>query len=325
MKIALIGSSGFIGQHLVRSLVMQGYSVLGIDKQLTTWQHPTFVAAVIDILDLVSLREAITSFSPDYIFHLAARTDLDEKNDISGYAANIDGVDNLIRVIRVTPSVKRCVLTSSQLVCRIGYVPKHEQDYCPSTLYGQSKVLTEEIVRKQDGAGVEWCLVRPTTVWGPGMNSHYQQFFRMIERGVYFHIGHKGLYKSYSYVGNIVHQYMKLLEVPAEQIHRKMLYLADYQPLSLRQWADELQCEMGAKPIRSCPEGLARVAAKLGDFLNLVGFKKFPLNSFRLNNVLTEYQFDLSQTQDICGPLPYTVEQGVTETVTWLKNNKIIG
>src|SRR6185503_17868585 len=97
-------------------------------------------------------------------------------------------------------------------VCRVGYVPKADDDYRPSTLYGQSKVRTEQIVRAADGGGVEWCIVRPTLVWGPGMGPHYRRFFRMITEGRYFHVGAKPLYKSYGYVGNVAYQFAKLLE-----------------------------------------------------------------------------------------------------------------
>ena len=156
------------------------------------------------------------------------------------------------------------------------------------------------------------------------MGPHYQRFFRMIKKGLYFHVGHKPLYKSYGYVGNVAHQYLKLLEAPIDRIHRQTFYLADYQPLSLREWANSLQREMGAKPIKTCPVTMAKIAAKAGDLVNICGFKSVPFNSFRLKNVLTEYQFDLSKTQKVCGPLPFDMEEGVKETVRWLVADNII-
>ncbi|MFK9714751.1 NAD-dependent epimerase/dehydratase family protein, partial [Escherichia coli] len=89
---------------------------------------------------------AVTGAAPDAVVHLAARIDLDEKTDLSGYTANIEGVENLVEAIRRTPSVRRVIWTSSQLVCRVGYVPTSDTDYKADTLYGKSKVRTEEIV-----------------------------------------------------------------------------------------------------------------------------------------------------------------------------------
>ena len=65
------------------------------------------------------------------------------------------------------------------------------------------------------------------------------------------------------------------------------------------------------------PLPLARVLAKTGDLLNAVGMRRFPFNSFRLNNILTEYVIDLSATEAVCGPLPVGFEQGVDETAAW--------
>jgi nucleoside-diphosphate-sugar epimerase len=271
-----------------------------------------------DILNASELGQVLSDCQPQAVVHLAARTDLDGKN-MSDYAANVEGVQNLVKAVANTPSVQRCIYTSSQLVCRVGYVPKDEQEYCPNTFYGESKVLTEKTVRQQGGGGVEWCLVRPTTVWGTGMRPHYHRFFKLIRQGHYFHTGYRPLHKSYSYVGNIVHQYQKFLEAPAELIHRKTFYLADYQPISLRAWADAIQRELGARQILTVPELLAKVAAITGDVINVLGIKAFPVNSFRLNNILTEYMFDLSATEQVCGALPYTMEQGVKETVPWIR------
>jgi nucleoside-diphosphate-sugar epimerase len=319
MRILVTGSTGFIGSALASHLAGAGHTVQGLDVRPAS--SSSIETTVCDLLDAGGLVAAFSRFRPDAVAHLAARIDLDEKRDLGGYAANIDGVRNVIAAIRATPSVGRAVFTSSQLVCRVGYVPRSDTDYAPSTLYGESKVWTEKLVREADGGGVPWCLVRPTTVWGPGMSAHYRRFLRMIERGRYFHIGRRMLFKSYGYVGNVVHQYRALLTAPAERIQGKVFYLADEPPLSLRAWVDCLQRAFGAPPIRTVPERLAWGLAKVGDAVNAVGIHAFPFNSFRLNNVMTEYRFDLSETVRICGPSPYGMEAGVAELVAWFRGN----
>lgn len=315
MKVLVTGSSGFIGQALVRRLRAEHCEVVGLDKV------PAGTTDIVcDILDAEGLAKAVTGAAPDAVVHLAARIDLDEKTDLSGYTANIEGVENLVEAVRQTPSVRRAIWTSSQLVCRVGYVPTSDTDYKADTLYGKSKVRTEEIVRGADGAGREWCLARPTTVWGPGMSAHYQRFLRMIERGHYFHVGQGPLWKSYSYIENIAFQYWRLLSVPAGQIHRRTFYLADYTPIDLIAWSDAFQRAFGSRPIPHLPSSVAWTLAHCGDAVNAIGLKRFPFNSFRLNNVLTQYQFDLAPTAAVCGPLPYDMEQGVAATVAWLRN-----
>jgi nucleoside-diphosphate-sugar epimerase len=315
MKILVTGSSGFIGQALVQRLRTEGCAVVGLDKV------PAAATDIVcDLLEADRLKEAVQHAAPDALVHLAARIDLDEKTNLAGYAANIEGVENLVEAVRLTPSIRRGVWTSSQLVCRVGYVPKSDTDYTADTLYGKSKVRTEQIVRSANGGEREWCLARPTTVWGPGMSAHYQRFLRMIERGYYFHVGRGPLWKSYSYIDNIAFQYWRLLAAPAKQIQHRTFYLADYTPIDLIAWCDAFQRAFGARAVPHLPIAIARTLAFCGDAVNAVGVKRFPFNSFRLNNVLTQYQFDLKPTASVCGDLPFDMEQGVAATVAWLRD-----
>lgn len=316
--VLVTGTSGFIGRHLLRLLVANGWNAVGLDRRPAA--VPTVPHYTCDILDGQRLNAVFDEVRPTAVIHLAARTDLDEREHLSGYAANIAGVENLASAIRGTASVRRAICTSSQLVCPVGYQPQSAEDYCPTTLYGESKVLTEQIWRKNDGGGVDWLITRPTTIWGPDMNPHYLRFFSMIRKGRYFHVGNEDILKSYGYVGNSALQYVRLLSAPAELVHRKTFYIADYQPIGLRSWATEFQAELGAPPIRTVPRWIASAAASAGDILNRFGMESFPFNSFRLNNVLTSYRVDMSETETACGPVPYDVHAGVVQTVGWLKN-----
>ncbi len=317
MRVLVTGSSGFIGRHLVRALARRGDEVRGLDRT----PAPAGPAAVTcDLLDRGAVLELFREFQPEAVVHLAARTDL-EGRSLQDYAANTVGVANVVRAVRATPSVRRVIYTSSQLVCGVGYVPRHDTDYQPTTLYGESKVETEGIVRAEDGGGADWCLVRPTTVWGPGMSPHYERFLRMIQRGTYVHLGRTEVRRSLGYVGNVVHEFERLLAAAPETVGRKMFYLADYQPVSLRDWAEGFRRALEAPPIRSVPLPVARAIARCGDVLNRLGWASFPFNSFRLRNVLTEAVCDLSPTEAVCGPLPFTVEVGIDRTVEWLRSH----
>jgi GlcNAc-P-P-Und epimerase len=319
-RVLVTGTSGFIGRHLADRLHALGYAVLGLDRRPLVGYEHDWATVVCDLLDQAALNEVFRGFLPEVVLHLAARTDLDETRDLGGYASNIDGVANLVAAIRRAGSVERAVCTSSQLVCRIGYTPNGDQDYCPSTLYGESKVETERIWREADGGGAQWVIVRPTTIWGPHMNPHYLRFFSMIRDGRYFHVAGGPRFKSYGYVGNTVRQYEALVSVDASEMARRVLYFADYQPISIEAWAEAFRAEFQAPPIRTLPLPVLKFAAACGDAVNAIGFRRFPLNSFRLNNVIVEYRVDISQTEAVCGELPYSMEQGVRETATWVRS-----
>jgi nucleoside-diphosphate-sugar epimerase len=182
-------------------------------------------------------------------------------------------------------------------------------------------VLGEEIVRDANGGGAEWCIVRPTTVWGPWCNSPQRRFLELIRAGRYFHVGSRDRYKSYGYVDNICRQLCTLMEADAARVSRKTLYLADYEPISLREWANAFQKELGVPRIRTLPVFLARGAAVAGDLIVRSGWTDFPFTSTRLRNILTEYVFDLSEVRGIVGKLPCTMEEGARETVRWLTSS----
>lgn len=315
-KVIVTGSSGFIGRQLVPHLQKQGYEVVGLDKAVD--ENPRSLASVeCDIMDRERLIQIFADTKPHAVVHLAARTDLDETEDIAGYDVNIDGVRNLIEAVKAAQTVERVLFTSSQLVCKVGYVPKSDDDYLPTTLYGESKVRGEKIVRASELAGVTWCILRPTTIWGEGMSPHYQRLLYALKRGSYFHVGAEPLTKSYGYIGNAIYQYEKFLDCVPEKIDRRTFYIADYTPLSLREWTTSLAQMLGGRRIATLPKSLSLLLAKIGDVLNYIGMKRFPFNSFRLNNILTEYQFDMSETETICGPLPYSMHDGVRRTAQW--------
>lgn len=318
MRVVVTGSSGFIGQHLVSTLLTRGHDVLGIDVRDPERAPVGYRSERGDILDLDRLTALLRAFEPEGLIHLAACTDLlDENRTGDAYAANVAGVQNVVEAIRATPSLQRVLLASTQLVCRIGYEPESDEDYLPDTAYGASKVEGEKIIRREDGGGVTWCIVRPTTVWGPGMNEHYRRFFRMLRRGTYFHVGRQPVLKSFGYVGNVAHQFLRMLEAPAKQIHRQTLYAGDYEPLPLQRWSEALRVEFGAPPIRTMPPWVARSLARVGDTINTMGVRRFPFNSFRLQNVLTSYTLDMESTRAICGDNPYSLDRAVQSTARW--------
>ena len=320
-NILITGGSGFIGTNLVENYLAKGWSVLNIDirpprnpKHQPCWRN-------IDILDRDTLIEIVRDFSPSVLLHFAARTDLDEQLGLDGYNANTDGVRNVLAAIQLTPSVKRTIIASSQLVCKLGYQPQHAEDYCPNTRYGESKVITESIVREAGEFGPAWTLVRPTSIWGPWFDVPYKNFFEIIQKGFYVHPGGIQTYKGWGFVLNTVYQVDKLIHAPAEAVHQKMLYLADHPPLLLHEFADLVQKAMNARPIPSVPYGLLKAVGRGGDLLQAFGWKNPPLTSFRLGNIVTDEIQDLTPLQQIVGELPYTPAEGVRITVEWMNNH----
>ncbi|HRO98502.1 MAG TPA: hypothetical protein PLN54_03625, partial [Flavobacteriales bacterium] len=61
---------------------------------------------------------------------------------------NHEGTRILLQVVKRHPGVERIIVTSTQFVCEAGYQPKHDLDFKPFTVYGESKRRTEMVTRE---------------------------------------------------------------------------------------------------------------------------------------------------------------------------------
>jgi nucleoside-diphosphate-sugar epimerase len=320
-KILITGGSGFIGTNLVENYLQQGYKVLNLDiAPPRNVSHKPFWKRI-DILDRATLLQTVSDFQPIFFLHFAARTDLDEHNNLAGYAANIEGICNVIDAVRATPSIRRAIFASSQLVCRLGYIPKDDYDYNPTTLYGHSKALGERIIRTTSDFNAIWTIVRPTSIWGPWFGIPYKNFFEAIAKNMYIHTGSIKTLKQWGFVGNTVFQMDNLIHAAREDVHQKTFYLADYQPIDLHVFANQVQKAIGARSIRTIPNGLMKILASGGDILQVLGWKGSLLTSFRYSNIATPEIQDLEPLRKVVGPLPFKTAQGIDLTVQWLKEH----
>lgn len=316
MKVLITGGSGFIGTNLVEWYLQQGATVINIDvmpprnpKHQLAWRKA-------DITDKEQLLRIFREFDPEYCFHLAARTDLNGTT-IDDYTANTIGVKNVITALLGCESLKLTVFASSMLVCRVGYQPTHETDYCPTTPYGESKVEGERLVRSLGTERLAWVIVRPTSIWGPWFSTPYKDFFTAIRNGLYAHPRGIRIRRSYGFVLNTVYQLDQLRAHLGGHTVGRSIYLADYAPIELHTWGTLIQKALQSRKIREIPISLLKVGAWTGDFLKLLDLR-FPLTSFRLNNMLTETIHDTKPLSEITGTLPYTTEEGVKMTCDWL-------
>ena len=319
-KILITGGSGFIGTNLVNYYKSLGDEVINLDIVAPRNPEHTKQWYKLDLLDSKALDKIVERLSPDIIFHMAARTDIINGASVADYSVNTEGVKNLINAIKKVNSVRCVIFASSMLVCRIGYSPSSEKEYCPSTPYGESKVIGEQIIRKEAAKNFPWVIVRPTSIWGPWFEAPYRDFFTTIQKGFYIHPKGYRIYRSYGFVLNTVFQLDKIIQLKNKDIIGRAIYIADYKPIELKNWANSIQSTLGVRPIREVPLLVFKMAAIFGDLLKILGYKTPPMSSFRLNNMLTETIHNINPLQDCCGSIPYSMEEGVNITCEWLND-----
>lgn len=314
-KILITGASGFIGTNLLEDLIAKGYEVRNIDIASPKISERKNFWDKVDITQYAPFEKAVLDFNPDYLVHLAARTDLDG-NTLEDYAANTVGVENLMKILHMLPKLKKVIITSSKFVTQNGYKIKNQHDYCPHTKYGESKVETELRVWG-DEPHCDWCIIRPTSIWGPWFGVPYRNFFDMVMRRMYFHIGYIKCYKTYGYIGNAVYQIEQLLFTETSDHDNKVFYIGDEPAYEINEWADEIAKEMGFK-VPTMPVWFVKCLAKFGDFLGIFGIH-FPMQSFRFGNMTNDGMNDMTNTYKIAPKMPYTRLEGTNNTIEWIK------
>ena len=319
-RIIITGASGFIGTNLLEKFVRDGHFVLNIDiADPRNDSHNCFHKNV-DITKFHELNDCIIDFSPEYIVHLAARTDLNGKT-ISDYSANTIGVRNIIEASKNLKKLKKIIITSSMLVCSLGYKPKNLFDYHPTTIYGESKVITEQNVWNNK-PNCDWAIIRPTSIWGEWFGEPYKKFFDMIMAKKYFHIGKKSCTKTYGYVGNAVYQIENILITNTSEDDNKIFYIGDSPPNNIEEWANEIARFLKYK-VKTVPYSMIYIVALMGDIFKKLNIP-FPMTTFRLRNMTTDNIIDLSETNDIAPKLPYTRIQGIKRTLDWINKKQCV-
>jgi len=106
-------------------------------------------------------------------------------------------------------------------------------------------------------------------------------------------------------------------------VQGKVFYLADYPQGTTREWAECIAKSLGKRRILTFPLPFLRCVASLGDILKITGIE-FPLTNFRLSNMLTGAVYPIENTKAIVGDLPYSLQDGVNETIAWMKNQRLL-
>lgn len=174
-KVAVTGGAGFIGSHIARRLVKDGFQVIIIDnlcegelKNIAGIKNKVSFFKK-DILDLKTLKTLFKDVS--YVFHEAALRSVERsvKSPLETNKVNIEGTLNVLIASRDN-KVKRVIFAGSSSTYGKQKQKKFTEDLCPKPLspYALSK-LTCEFYLKQfyQLYGLETITLRYFNVYGP--------------------------------------------------------------------------------------------------------------------------------------------------------------
>ena len=116
-----------------------------------------------------------------------------------------------------------------------------------------------------------------------------------------------------------------LLLHPDGQVDGQTYYLGDYPEHSIQEWADQIRQMLGRNgktPVS--PVSILWGLASIGDLLKRMGWQDPPLTTLRLKNILTGAHYPIEKTQKLVGQLPFSMKDGVRQTLEWMREEKLI-
>jgi len=217
MNILITGSTGFIGRHLTKELIKQGYYcrclVRNKEKAIEVFKDYTNIEFVVgDITKpetLIGIEKDI-----DIVFHLAAHGHVAAASQ-EAYkmfiSINVIGTENLIKQC-LNGKVEKFFHFSS--TAAVGLIPDILVDENtlpnPQTPYQKSKLSSEEIVNsfiiKEHFPAV---IFRPCMVYGVGGYGEFYKFVNLVKKGIMPKIGFKKKMTPIVYVDDVVQACIK--------------------------------------------------------------------------------------------------------------------
>ncbi|HTY76593.1 MAG TPA: NAD(P)-dependent oxidoreductase [Candidatus Bathyarchaeia archaeon] len=174
--VFVTGASGFVGSHLVRRLVQEGFDVHVLcRRESTAWRIrdllPQLRVHTASLVDAVAMRQVLRAARPDYVFHLGAATmvagAVGSADDL--VEVNLLGTMNLIEACEVT-DYRGLVITGDSFEYSPSDQPLRERSACqPSSPHGASKLaatlFAEKMARDRHHPIVT---LRLFSTYGPG-------------------------------------------------------------------------------------------------------------------------------------------------------------
>ena len=297
MRLAVTGGTGFVGSHLIDVALAAGHRI----KALTRREQPDgegveWIAGSLE--DRAALHQLVTEV--DAVIHIAG---VITAQDQAGFdKGNVEGT--LAMLAAATAGGIHRFIHVSSLAAR---EPK-------LSLYGASKARSEELVHS---SGLEWSIVRPPAVYGPG-DKETLELFRMAKLGLMLMPPHGRV--------SLIH---------ADDLSRLLLALAGpTAPSSIlieaddgkpggwthRQFARELGRAVGTKPaIVSAPGLFLKLAARADQLFRGPRAKLTVDRAAYFSHRNWVVHPKLGAPPDLWQPQVAT-EQGLKQTVDWYRD-----
>ncbi|GBU17068.1 MULTISPECIES: NAD-dependent epimerase/dehydratase family protein [Methylobacterium] len=258
--VALTGTTGFIGRHLLKSLTSRGDRVRVLLRRPTEMPDGAASAVVGDLSRPMNMAAALAGV--DAVVHSAGLAHAMSGAPEDDYrSANTEATRRLAEAAE-RAGVRRFVFLSS-IRAQSGPsapAPLTEADTpLPTDAYGRSKLAAEQALAE---TGLDWAALRPVLVYGPGLKGNMAELMRLARMPYPLPLGGLRARRSLVSVESLASAVATVLD--AEGPLRKPMIVAEPDALSLPEMIAALRSGLGRPPgLLPVPAGLIGLACRM--------------------------------------------------------------
>lgn len=313
--ILVTGATGFIGSHLVASLLKKAYKVKAIvlpdESMKADWKDRVEIYRG-DIAEYALVERSLQGIKT--VFHLAALVQ-DWGLASLHQRITVNGTKNLCRAASHVKA--RVVLVSSIAV----YGDRINKQLCtedvgfgrPQGLYGRSKQEQERILRHYaTEKGLQSTIVRPSNVYGAASKPWVDEVVKVLSKGGITLIGDGNQNAGLCYVVNLVNLLIRAASLSCAV--GRVYNAADDFDISWRRYFSDLARLAGTQPPKAAPLFLARFLAYVFESIWKIGTfnQRPPITLEALNFVGSHHRISIERARN---ELAYTPQVSYEESL----------